>query len=210
MGTTNESPDTTVEQQKPPSTTGTQTEDWERRFKGLQLSYDKLQKKYEESQTKVLELSAEIEETRASSKTHESERKSRDEKIQTLEAQVAESTKRISTHELERARMRLIMADYPELATFEAQGLLPQAENEEGLKTILENFRTTLVKSVDGNLKDKLKGAQPPLVSATETKQRRSAEEIYAKLVQLAGKNDTKSREEYNALQKEWDEINKD
>lgn len=112
----------------------------------------------------------------------------------------------MASHRIAGERMRLIMNKYPELASFEAKGLLPPAESLEALEPKLEEFRTTLGSTIDGSVRDKIKGAAP--VGGGNAKVApRSKETIYAELHHLAGRSDPESRAKYDLLIKEWDEV---
>jgi len=110
--------------------------------------------------------------------------------------------------QLERAN--LIITEYPELASWEAKGLLPTAEDTETLKTKLNDFKSNLGMKVGEDVKKTIEGASPDTV-VTEPKtpddaNQESEDYLWNRLTELA--NETPfNRVEYNKVQARYDEL---
>jgi chromosome segregation ATPase len=188
---------------------GDSTVDYEKRYKGLQRTYETLQAKMNKLQEQYDQLVAEAEGLRQSIRTHEGEKATLSTNLKTLETERDNLNKQISTHSLQQERMKLILREYPDLANFEAQGLLPNADTLEDLKPKLDTFRSTLTGMVGDNVRNKLSGSVPSVGSNNGGNVVRSKETVYAELERLAGSRTTEDRNKYAALLKEWDELNK-
>lgn len=140
--------------------------DWEKSYKGLQSSYQKLKAA---TDTTVAELQRQLGESQSTIETQKLEIASLNEKLasegQRAEAvtkerdaikQEAEATKANLT------RAKLVMDKYPQLAGFEARGLLPTAESEEALTAVLEEFANVMNAKASSELQQRLSGAVPP------------------------------------------------
>lgn len=103
------------------------------RFKGLQTTFQKEQEKVTAAQEKITTLTDQV-------NAFEGEKA-------TLTSQIADLTKTNQTHETELTTLRTkekrtkkIMLEYPELAVFEAKGLVPAAETDEDMDKIFKDF----------------------------------------------------------------------
>jgi chromosome segregation ATPase len=192
----------------PPAPTSTQQtgEDYEKRFKGLQRAYDALQKKLDEATRERDDLSTARETLTQDQKQVVDRLAKLESDLNSIKAERDGLQTQLGTHEAQLKRTRLIMSEYSDLAPFEAQGLLPYAETEEAQKELFEKFRTTIQTSVDAGVKQKVQGTGPSPTSP-QSPPKRSAEQIYTRLTQLAGKTDDQSRQEYKVLIAEWDKL---
>lgn len=190
---------------------GEATVDWEKRYKGLQRTYDAQVAKFASLQEQYDQLVAEVEGERQKSKGHETEKQTLATSVQQLTAERDDLNKKLATHVFTQDRMKMILSEFPDLAQFEAKGLLPTADTLENLKPLLEAFRETMGGMVGDDVRKKLLGSSPAGGSSSSNNGagKRSKEEIYARLVQLAGSNKSEDRLEYQNLLKEWDDINK-
>jgi hypothetical protein len=210
--------DVVVEEETPSLEDDTQTtdtksssqqDDYEARFKGLQRTYNKAQ-----SKLKALEeREADLLEAAETSKQSEQELKSQLDKLQKeqedAKSELDNLTGELATQSAKNKRMLLILSDFPELAKFEAAGLLPDAVDEDEMAEKFEAFSEALQSTVSTNVQQKLVGASPTDSGTTSTKPVRTAEQVYSRLQQLAGTRDEKLRAEYEELVAEWDEIQK-
>lgn len=178
--------------------------DWEGRYKGLQRTFDRTKKELDDLREKQEDL---LEESETSKQT-ERDTKALLEKLQKdmddKQAEFDSLTGELATHKAKGERADLIMSDFSDLASFEARGLLPQAETVEEMKEKFEAFRDALKDTVQAGVQEKVTGAGPASTGGGQTPTR-SKEQIYARLQQLAGTRDAKERQEYDALLAEWD-----
>lgn len=66
---------------------------------------------------------------------------------ETLSSTLGEKEKALVTYKTQAERAKIIMGEYPELAIFEAKGLLPQTgpdDDESKMKALFGNFKTTM------------------------------------------------------------------
>jgi hypothetical protein len=190
----------------PPSSP--QPENWEKRYKGLQVAYDKLQKKYDALDASHNQVMVELEEERLKTKTHDTDKKSLSDALAKAEADKTALQGQLSSHSIERERTKLILSEFADLAGFEADGLLPTAATIEELKPKLEAFRTRVGGLATDEAKRKIAGTVPT-GGGNNPPPTRSKEFVYAELNRLAGSQNPKDREKYKELIDEWDELNK-
>lgn len=187
-----------------------QTENWERRFKGLQVAYDRLQKKYNDLEAAHAQVVSDLEEARQAQRGHDTEKKTLSDKVQLLETEKGTLQNQLTTHQFDVKRARMIMSDYQDLAPFEAKGLLPAAANEEELKQRLEDYRQTLTSLVGDGVQRRIAGQAPAGGgSPTGNTPSRSKDQVYNELVYLAGSQRPDDVKRYRDLMAEWDELNK-
>ena len=196
---------------EPPATTTPPTSekktDWEAAYKGLQRNYDKLQKQFTELQGKYDQLTEESEGTKQSHKLLGTEKESIMAQNVALTKQIASLQDSETSRTLERDRYSLVLTDFPDLAAFEAKGLLPTGNNVDELREKFTKFREALGKTGDDKVKDALKGAGPGDVG-DQTGKKRSKDQVYDELVAAAGKKDPEGRKKYDALMEEWIALN--
>jgi len=196
------------------STSGGKTAaEWETTYKGLQGSYQKLK---DESDKIIADQNLKITALTESVETLTQGGTSKDTQAEVLQQQIAKLTEEKVTLSGEKdkadakiARNTLIMKDYPELAHWEAEGLLPEAEGEDAMKESFDKFRTTLTGSVGTEVKEKLKGATPVGSGATSTTTKEgegeeSLDYVWDRMVEFAGRD----QKQYNEWQVKWDALN--
>lgn len=181
--------------------------DWEKRYKGLQKTFDALTNKFNKLQEQYDQLVAESEELRQKTKGHEAEKTALSNSLHQKETENDTLSKQIAAHALERERTKLIMTEYPDLAQFEAKGLLPSAETVEALKPLLDEFRGTIKGMVGDNVNQKLKGSTPQ-GGGNHQPPARDKETVYNEMVALAGSRDAESQRKFLQLRDEWDAMN--
>jgi len=182
-------------------------EDYEKRFKGLQKLFDKNQKRLE-----ALEAERDtLLESRESLTQTEKQRLAELDKAKVdLDLAIKEKetlTAKLSTHEANAQRTKIILSEFSDLSAFEAQGLLPAASTEEEMRTKFTAFRTALGTTIDKNVQQKIQGAGPAPTGAGNPPVGRSKETIYAELQRLAGSRSPEDRAKYDALVEEWDKL---
>jgi hypothetical protein len=181
--------------QKPAEVSTAPSTDWERAYKGLQTTHQKLIRSHQELQA-----------------THDAMNAAHQEAVQQLEALKAQSQKLQSEATRDAtalSRTRLILTEYPDLAEFETQGLLPQGEKEEELRARFAAFRTTMntrvekAKSTQERILDQ--GASPAAATGASAPEPGMDEDyIWAKMSEFSSKGDMA---EFNRWQAQWDKL---
>lgn len=192
----------------PPTTPDSQDIDWKKRYTGLSTTYQKLQDRFNALTAENEELLGAREELTQYQKTAQTELEKVRAELDALGKEKDSLTQQLTAQEAKEQRTQIILADYPDLAAFEARGLLPTADTPEAIKEKLSAFREALGASVDTTLQQKVKGAGASVVGTTAPSPR-SKEAIYAELVRLAGSRNADDRTKYEALLEEWDELSK-
>jgi len=134
----------------------------EKRRAGLQQTYQKEQDAHTEAKTKLEQLRSEL-------TTLTGEKGSFQDTLSKLETEKTGQEIELETLRRKDKRASLIMGKFPELATFEADGLLPEAE-EDKLEETFSNFLTKLGVIKDKGKEDFGKGgvSTPPPPKTTE------------------------------------------
>jgi len=210
-------PETPPEPKPKAETTGTSPsggnaqphEDWEKRFKGMQKAYNTLQDQHTKQATEFEEILGQVEELRAEVKNYEGEKQGLQQQISEYDQMKADLETQIKTHSLQAERAKLIMSDFTDLAAFEAQGLLPQAETTEEMQERFEAFRQAFNTTVEKTTKNRVTG-MGTAPSSNEPPKPRTKETVYAELTRLAGAQSPEQRQQYDILMQEWMELNKD
>jgi len=186
-----------------------QSVNWEKRFNGLNSAYQKLQDKYTALEEERNTLLASIEESKQGDRLT----KAQVEKLQAdlLSAQTEKESlsTQITTLQATKQRINLVMAEFPELAQFEAKGLLPNASTEEEMRSKFTDFRLALGGMVQQSVQGKAQGAGPAPSGAGTQAPTLTREQIYAELTRLAGSRKDEDRLRYTELLKAWDNLNK-
>lgn len=125
------------------------------RFSGLQTKYQTTQEALDELNTKSQKWQSDLSQLGELVKTKDTERESLDVELETLRRS--------------QKRTKLILSDFPELAPFEADGLLPEAE-EEKLPEVFSAFATKLNGLKDKTTKEFVKGGTSGEPSSKEEK----------------------------------------
>lgn len=191
-----------------PAGSSQQVVDWEARYKGLQRTYDKLDKEHTALKGKYDQQQEEHETALQESRKKLNEYDEFKKTFQALENDKSSLEKELASHRAQVDRTKTIMAKFPDLAPFEAQGLLPEAPTIEELETKLENFRKAIGDSVDKSALDKLRGYTPPSASNNQPPATQSKEQVYAELTRLSGRRTPEQQARYEELLRIWDDLN--
>lgn len=167
-------------------------------YKGLQRKYNKLWEKFEKLQSDYDQLEDQLAETKLSTDTHTREHETLKSSLTAKDTEIAQLKAQIKDLEGSQQRQKLIMAEYPELAEFEAEGLLPKAESEEDLRAKFSKFKEALGKRVDDKTKKKFEGTgAKPTEGKTDKTGDADPDRLWAEIIRLAGSSDPKDRAEY-------------
>lgn len=154
------------------------------RFAGLQTKFNETQSALTELQSKSMEWQTNL------SKLEET--------VKVKETKEEETALLVETLQRGKTRAQLIFSEFPELAPFEAEGLLPEAE-EDKLKEVFGNFSAKLV-SVKKNAASEFgKGGTGP----TPPKKEESKIESAQAHLRLA--NEALAKSEFDTYNKEYD-----
>lgn len=188
---------------KPPASQPAKGQDWEGAYKGMQRNYDKLMKENAELQTQIAELNTTIESFKQEVKTATTEK----DQIAVKHVEATEALKGLESQnavlKAKNERQQLIMSEYQDLAKFEAQGLLPEAQNDEELRAKFDAFRSTLGETVQTNTDEKLKGIGPGKVEE-KAPEPLNRDQLYDRMTALGGTQDPEERRELENLKLQW------
>lgn len=179
------------------------TTDYEAAYKGLQRNYDRLQKRLDELQAKYDGLVEEHEALKISNKNDANSSQNLKTEIVTKDSEIERLKKELQRAEKKSNRSKLVLSEFPDLAQFEGEGLLPDADDDDALRELLTKFKSTLEQQVGKNVTDKVKGAGPgtgPKKDAGELNE----DQIYDRLTSLAGTTDPTLKLEYDNLLQKW------
>lgn len=198
---------------------GKTAEKWAEIYKGLQTAFQKMQNEKDAEigalKTKLTDAQAEIEGFKAGGKT-------KDDQLTVLQTEIEKKNEAISSLEADKKaadtalqRSKIVMKDFPELASFEAQGLLPTNDDSEKLAEQLKLFSETLTGQVKTNVtqqvKEKIAGASPAGSSKTsggtkEPSELEQNEDYYWKIMlDNSGPNGDPTK--FEEAQKKYDAI---
>jgi hypothetical protein len=180
-----------------------EAQEWEKKYKGLQTAYNKLDGEKKKVQDDLNSSLGTIEEQKV--------------KITNLEKQVVDLTSSVGVKDkevqgakgeatakaMEVTRLKLIVDEFPQLAVFEKGGVLPTANSTEELRTKFTAFATAMSSIVGDSVKDKLKGAGLPAgQNQPVTPTIDSLYDQMSRIAGLPGKQDEyrKLRDQYDAL----------
>lgn len=186
-----------------------QDEDWEKRFKGLQKLFDKQQKSLTDLQSEHATTIEGQEALKQAQKQAQTLLDSTKAELEALKTEKTSLSTQLSTEQAKAKRATLILAEFPDLAAFEAAGLLPAAADETEMRDKFTKFRDVYSGTVSKTVQEKLKGSSPAPTGVATTTATRSKEEVYAELTRLAGSRKPEDRERREQLIAEWDELNK-
>lgn len=210
----NAAPDGGTPLQMPPSPGAGQQltpDQWQARVSGLQSTLDK-QKAVTEATLADLRSKLDTANTRLGELTQEHGSLSNNhtqtaEQLKIAQEQAAKLTGETEALKAANARHLFIMEKYPQLASFEASGLLPTATTNEELAGKLEAFSAAIGTMVKQNVDQKLSGsspASPPGNSnggaPTDAIATLSDDDLYFKLMA----KDVATSPEYEKLLAEW------
>ena len=180
----------------PPVSPGT---DWEKSYKGLQRNYDKIVAQNATLSSEVETLTALVEEQKQTIRSATTEK----DQVTTKNVEATETISgleaQVNVAKAQADRSKLIMSEFIDLAQFEAKGLLPEAQTDDDMRAKFSTFREALGETVQKNTDKKLKGIGS---GSTEPKEPtpENADQLYNKMIQLAGTKDPEKRREYEQL----------
>lgn len=195
------------------ASSGGKSTDWEASYKGLQTLHNKYKetsdKAIADATRKLAELQATLEETKLNAGSKDGQMTTLTKQVTDLNTQLEALKSESATKESNLARAKLIMSEFPELAKWEAQGLIAKGKDDEESKAILTKFRETMAGQLGVDLKNLLSGATPPGSGKTDLSGTggNAAEEtedfVWKKLMETVGK-EPKAAAEWQA---KWDAI---
>lgn len=106
------------------------------------------------------------------------------------------------------SRQSLLIQEFPDLLQFEVIGALPAGNDAEKLRPILQSFKELLDARGQARTEQQISGSVPPapVNQPVASGMDWTDDRLYIRLQDLAGKEDAKSVEEFQKLQKIWDE----
>lgn len=182
-------------------------QNWESAYKGLQKKYDKTFKELTEALGTIDELNSTVEELKLNVRTANTEKDQISTKHVTATEEKDGLQSQLNTANQTIERQKLIMSDYQDLAPFEAKGLLPSAQTEEEMRSVFDSFRDTMGSQVETATEEKVKGIGTGPTDPKEPKPL-DADQIYNRMLSLAGSNDPEERREWEQLNRQWMELN--
>lgn len=171
-------------------------------YKGLQRKYNLLYAKWEKLQADYDTLEEKLAEAKLSEDSHTSEKSKLEGSVAAKDTEIAQLKTKIDKLENSKKRQDFILKEFPELAEFEAEGLLPDANTDEEMKSKFQKFKDTLGKRVTDTTKKKFEGTGAKATNSNpkNTDAEDDPDELWDRLSQLAGSTDPKDRREYDRL----------
>ena len=185
--------------------------DWEAAYKGLQRLQQRTKKELDELQVKYDALVDDHETVKQTHKDTEGKYSELQKQNVDLTSQVKSVQEQEASRTLERDRYNLILSEFSDLASFEADSLLPAGTNVDELREKFEKFRKSLEKSGKQRVKDALEGEGPGPVGDDNSRdpgKKRSVDEVYNELLALGGTQSPEGRAKYDKLMEEWIALN--
>lgn len=185
------------------TTSGT---NWEAAYKTLQTTHNALQQKATGLESSNTNLTGQL-------ATHAKELQALTAKLSATELNTQTITEQMTTVSGERdtlkakvSRLNLIMGEFPHLATFEAQGLLPQADTEDAMRESFTKFSAALKGIETGAVAKIMDGASPDSVDDKGDGKTvlPTEDEAWAEVTRLSGGNDAQA---YEAAYQVWLDI---
>lgn len=188
--------------------------DWEKAYKGLQTTYNKLK---ETSDNTIADLTGKLEKNTADLTTFKNQASQFEEQAATLQKTIEDINQKLSTEQatskqaaenLERAR--LIISEFPELAKWEADGLLPAASTVEEMRDRFTKFQTNLGSQVGQKVQQKMEGATPDDISTgtsnTSNAPAENEQFLIDEMIKVAAKKPL-DEAKYSELQGKYDAL---
>ena len=174
--------------------------DWEASYKGLQRKMAALQTQADTLKAERDGAIAEVQTLKADLTTAQGSLEASETKVSGFETQVAdlETKATEATTSLERAN--LIMSEYPGLASFEADGLLPTADDAEALKEKLVKFQAALSAKVENGVDRTLETATLPADDDDDPDANLTEDQIYEQMMAAASSGNTEERARLQTL----------
>lgn len=177
--------------------------DYERRYKGLQVTYQKLEKKQHETEAALNAATAELEEMRAKVRNLEEQIVGHQKGSSETQLLIEDLKKQLQVAQTKQERMKVISTEFPDLLAFEASNLLPESTSDEELRQKLTAFKNAIQGTRTAAVQNIAQGSTPAISGASNTMTKDS---VYAELMSLAGKTDTDpaARRRYEELMAVW------
>jgi hypothetical protein len=184
-------------------------EDYEKRFKGLQSAYNVLKAKYDKLEQDHNTTLGELETIRQGDKSKADQVTQFQKDTEALKAEKVSLEAQVTSLQSQVARSKLIMADFQDLAGFEAQGLLPSGSTEEEMRAAFTKFKETYSKAISDAVAKRVTGTGPG-PTGDNPPPSLSKDQIYNELTRYAGhKPGTPERKRYEELHAMWESLNK-
>lgn len=190
---------------------GKNINEWVKSYKGLQTSYLSLQTKLN---NEIADLNAKLEAANAKIEELGLGTKGKETEMTALQARLAAQSQELATLKSDHsalestvARKNLVMSEFPELASFEAKGLLPTAEDEEKMKAAFGTFRETLAATAGASVADFISGASPAAKREVKDQAKTGVEDrqyLLDQMIATAGR-DPKAYQEWQRKLDEFD-----
>jgi len=129
-------------------------DEWRNRATGWSGTYQREQGKWKETETKVSDLSAQIATLMEQVNTHKGV-------ADAASGSVSYYASALEIANLQLSRQSILINEFPELLSFEAEGLLPEGTGDD-LKIKLKKFKEKVVQNGKVNLQTYVQGGTPP------------------------------------------------
>jgi len=188
------------------------TTNWAAAYKTMQRNYETLQK---QSTDQIAALQAQVAELTSKHDAATLQAQEGTTTVGRLNTQITDLTTQLQSLTTERdtttrglTRAQLIIKEFPDLALWEAKGLLPSGNDEDTTRTLLKDFQGALTGLVGKGVKDTMAGAVPPASGKSSLTSSGGApdeteEYIWAKMMENAGIN----QGEFLKWQAKYDQV---
>lgn len=173
----------------------------EAQYKGLQATYQKLHDDFTALQKKHQDLVTEHEDLKLAQNRSSKDGQTLKDQIAAKDIEIEQLKNEVKSKDGDLTRTKLIMTEFPDLAEFEGQSLLPYASDEEGLRTKLTSFKEAVGKTVKAEVDKKIKGAGAPSVGG-QPPPKLDKDQLYNQMISVAGVPG--QEEKYGALYEQW------
>lgn len=166
---------------------GKTAEQWARSYKGLQSHVNKLNDTVASLTSERDGVVSEYETAKASISDFETAKAELAGQVDGLGTQLSDANASLVEMTAKVERQSLIMSEFPDLASFEAKGLLPTSDDPEVLRETLTSFRDAIGDRVLKGVDETLEGSSVLQDSSNQSEDDLSSDSLYAKLMELAG-----------------------
>jgi hypothetical protein len=195
----------TIPAETPPQNQGT---NWEAAYKTLQRTNTNLQNKIDTLESQNNQLTSNLASRASEVQNLQSSLETVNSQITEWQTKFEEVDGKVGNLNAQLERQNLIMGEFPHLAKFEADGLLPAADTPEAMRETFAKFSKALGDIKDGAVTQLLDGASPEPVGGENDGDGKSvsltADQAYAKVVELSKGND---RQAYSVAYEEYLEL---
>jgi len=176
--------------------------EWEKRAKGWQSQFTKLQQEQGNWQQTQAQASQELTQTKAQFEALEAERATLNQQLEERARALAEKDSIAQEATAKLQKYELISSEFPDLVRF--SHLLPTTPDEETMRASLTEWRKAMSEQLESNVQQQVKiataGLTPPASPARGAQQ--SMGDIQARLNEITGKPEFET--EYNTLMGLW------